>query len=280
MSLLYRTLFKFQIEFTKDAKIVIFRKHYRLPPKYLEYVDSFVNESKRKGSIKPTYSPHSLPLLVVRKKNSAMPQFSIDYRLTNSCSSQDVFPLSSIKQILKSLARNTIFISLDLLDASMHWKQKKKRAKKLWIIVQDYFPTRPQFGHKNVPDVYARTVSQALNHHFGLIVKCIQMMVLFQVKILLNLFLIQRKCLKAFQLHTLKAKLPKCHFLCTFVLHPGFQISLEGISPSPAKIETMKTFIPPADAKEVSSFLVFYRYFRFLIPNDTSIAPLPLTNEY
>eukprot|EP00731_Ephydatia_muelleri_P037182 Em0411g3a len=82
-----------------------------------------MNEKVRKmlsrGVIRPSSSPWSSPVVMVRKKNGSW-RFCIDYRKLNAVTHQDAYPLPRIDATLESLAGSTLFTTLDL--ASGYWQ--------------------------------------------------------------------------------------------------------------------------------------------------------------
>eukprot|EP00731_Ephydatia_muelleri_P010420 Em0005g1006a len=76
-----------------------------------------MNEEVRKmlsrGVIRPSSSPWSSPVVMVRKKNGSW-RFCIDYQKLNAVTHQDAYPLPRIDATLESLAGSTLFTTLDL----------------------------------------------------------------------------------------------------------------------------------------------------------------------
>ena len=60
----------------------------------LEVVDQ-LDRMQRIGVIKPSKSPWSSPVVLVRKRDGTL-RFCVDYRILNSVTKPDVFPLPSI----------------------------------------------------------------------------------------------------------------------------------------------------------------------------------------
>ena len=70
--------------------------------------------------------------------------------------------------------------------------------------------------------------------------------------------------LKSFNL---KIKPKKCQFFSTSVLFLGHDLSAEGISANPEKVDKVKTWPVPKNIKEVQSFLGLASYYRCFIPH-------------
>ena len=74
----------------------------------------------------------------------------------------------------------------------------------------------------------------------------------------------------------LKLKPNKCHFLQKEIKFLGHKVSEKGIGPDESKIEKIKAFPIPRNAKEVKSFLGLSGYYRRFIKNYATISH-PLT---
>ena len=75
--------------------------------------------------------------------------------------------------------------------------------------------------------------------------------------------------LKAFNL---KIKPKKSYFFQASVIFLGHILSADGISANPAKVEKVKDWPVPSNAKELHSFLGLASYYHQFIPNFAQIA--------
>ena len=79
------------------------------------------------GVIRPSTSPWSSPIVMVRKKDGAW-RFCIDFRKLNDVTHKDAYPLPRIDETLESLSGSTLFTTLDL--ASGYWQVELEEADK------------------------------------------------------------------------------------------------------------------------------------------------------
>ena len=96
---------------------------YRAAPKENEFIKNEIEDMLEQGLIKPSTSPWSFPVVVVRKKNGKF-CFCVNYKPLNDITKKDTYPLPRIDEILDSLHQAQWFTTLDL--ASGYWQIKVK----------------------------------------------------------------------------------------------------------------------------------------------------------
>ena len=73
------------------------------------------------------------------------------------------------------------------------------------------------------------------------------------------------------------ARLHKCSFFQTKVEYLGFDVSADGVQPSPEKVRTVVEWLRPQGVKDVRSFLGMASFYQLLIRN-FSYKARPLTD--
>ena len=140
----------------------------RLPPRRIPVSkrEAFkaIEDMEKQGIVKPSTSPWSLPVVLVRKKYGCT-RFSVDYRWLNDVTQKDSPPLPRIDVTLDALNSATWFSTLDL--KSGYWQAecedgaKEKTAfsagKGLW-----QFKVMP-FGLCNAPATFERLMEAVLS---------------------------------------------------------------------------------------------------------------------
>ena len=94
---------------------------YRTSPKENEFIRSEIDEMLKQDLIKPSTSPWSFPVVVIKKKNGKF-RLCVNYKALNDVTKKDNYPLPRVDDIFDSLKGAKWFTTLDL--ASGYWQIK------------------------------------------------------------------------------------------------------------------------------------------------------------
>ena len=83
-------IIKHKIEVENNTKSIR-QIYYRTNPKAEEFIETEVQQLLKEGIIKPSFSPWTSPVVLVKKKDGKI-RFCVDYRRMNDITMKDVYP--------------------------------------------------------------------------------------------------------------------------------------------------------------------------------------------
>ena len=265
-------LVKHQIKLTDDQPFK--EPHRRIPPALFQEVREHLREMIEAGAIRPSESPYSSNVVIVRKKDGSI-RFCVDFRKLNNKTIKDAYALPRVEDTLHLLAGARYFTKLDL--RSGYWQveidelDKHKTAFQVGTLGFFEFHRMP-FGLCNAPATFQRLMERCMGEMN--LRDCL--IYLDDIIIFSSTFEEHLERLEAvfsrLQLHNLKLKASKCDFLRSRVAYLGHIVSEEGIQTDPEKTAAIENWPVPKSIKDVRSFLGFTGYYRRFIKDYASIA--------
>lgn len=236
---------------------------YNLSGPQLEALRTYLQESLRKGWIRPSKSPAGAPILFVPKKDGGL-RLCVDYRGLNKITIKNRHPLPLIDETLDRLTGASVFTKLDLRDAYYRIRIKEEDVWKTAF--------RTRYGHfeylvmpmglANAPATFQAYINKTLA---GLLDD-------FVVVYLDDILIYSRnpedhaehvkRVLERLRKYDLYAKLSKCEFSVEEVEFLGFIVGKDGVRADPSRIETIQQWPVPTSFREVQVFLGFANFYR------------------
>jgi transposase InsO family protein len=249
-------------------------RHRRVPPSMYEEVRNHIKEMLDLDAIRPSHSPYSSPVVLVRKKDGSL-RFCIDLRRLNSRTVKDAYALPRIEETLDVLKGASLFSSLDL--KSSYWQVEIAEEDKMKTAFSVgslgfYECNRMPFGLTNAPATFQRLMETCMGDlHLVFCLIYLDDIVVFSrtfeehVERLEAIF-------KRLESTGLKLKPSKCHLFQKRIKYLGHIVSAEGVETDPEKVAALRKWPIPQSVKDVRSFLGFAGYYRRYIKGFASVA--------
>ena len=250
------------------------RERPRRVPVYLnEEVDKQIDNMLKENVIKPSKSPWSSSIVMVKKKDGSS-RFCVDYRKLNDITIKDAYPLPRVDESLDQLSGSKWFSCLDLNSGYWQVEMDPKDAEKTAFTSRRglfEFTTMP-FGLCNAPATFERlmeTVLAGLHWQICLIYLDDVIVVGKDFEDMIkNLSLVFDRLQEA----SLKLKPRKCKLFATEVEFLGHIISDAGVSTDPNKTKCIEMWPTPMNVRDVRAFLGLCGYYRRFVYKFSEIA--------
>ena len=254
-------------------EVPVRQRYRRIPPSEYEEVKAHINQLLESRVIRESCSPYASPIVLVRKKDGNL-RLCVDYRLLNSKTRKDAFPLPRIEESLDALSGACWFSTIDLASGYNQVPMTEQdRPKTAFCTPFGLFEfNRMPFGLCNAPSTFQRLMQRMFGKEQG------QSLLLYLDDIIVFSSSVEQHLqrleivLDRLQKEGLKAKLEKCAFFRREVGYLGHVITSQGVSTDPKKIEAVSKWQRPRHISELRSFLGFASYYRRFVEGFAKLA--------
>lgn len=244
----------------------ISQRAYRVAPTERRVIQEEVEKMLARGIIRPSESPWSSPVVLVKKKDGTW-RFCVDYRRLNKITKKDVYPLPRIDDTLDCLKRAKFFSSMDL--RSGYWQievDEADREKTAFITPEGLYEFKVMpFGLCNAPATFERMMDNLLRHLKWTMCLCyLDDIIVFSETFYEHLVRLSA-VLNCIQEAGLILNSKKCVFAAQQIKILGHLVSEGSVRPDPDKVKSVTCFPVPKNIHDVRSFLGLCSYYRRFI---------------
>ena len=248
---------------TGDARLIALPP-YRVPEKMKEGVKEEVRKMVESGTIIPTNSPWSAPIVPVPKPDESI-RICIDFRRLNSVTKSDPYYMITLDEILERVG---VISKLDLAKGYYQVEVEEGSIEKTAFITPfgKYACTRMPFWLKNAPAIFQRAMEYVLKDLYDLCAPYIDDIIVFSDcwdEYLVHL----EQVFLALDKHGLKVKESKCEFGKMYVEYLDHIVGNGQLAVPEHRATAMKEYKQPVSKKDLRSFLVAMSYYRRFIPH-------------
>ncbi|GFV51474.1 hypothetical protein TNCV_844131 [Trichonephila clavipes] len=249
-----------------DANQKRMLRAHRVSPGDRRIIHDEVGKILDRGIIKPSKSPWSSSVILVRKKDNTW-RFCVDYRRLNRITKKNVYPFPRIDDTLDSLQGSEFFSSMDL--SSRYWQievDEADREKTVFITPEGLYEFNDMpLGLCNAPATVERMMDNLLRHLKWTMCLCYLDDVIVFSETFKDHDQRIRSILKCIQDAGLVLNPKKCVFGSRQIKISGHLVSEEGIMLDPGKIRAVQNFPFPKNIRDARSFLGLCSYYRRFI---------------
>lgn len=265
-----------RIHLKPNVELVAVRP-YRYPQLQKDELEAQCETMLQQGVIRPSTSPFSAPVLLVKKHDGTW-RFCVDYRALNDATIKDKFPIPVVEELLDELNGAKYFTNIDLRlgyhQVRVHPDDIAKTAFRTHH-GRFEFLVMP-FGLSNAPSTFQALMNTVLKPFLRRFVLVFFDDILIYSRSYTEHLQHLRCVLEVLQSNDLRVKRSKCSFAETSVAYLGHTISASGVAMDQAKVQAGSDWPQPKSARGLRGFLGLAGYYRHFIHNFGSIAE-PLT---
>lgn len=212
--------------------------------------------------IRPSSSPYSSPVLLVKKKDRGW-RFCVDYKALNNVTIPNKFPIPVVEELFDELHRSTLFLKIDLKSGYHQIRMNPKDVEKTTFQTHEghYEFLVMSFGLTNALSTFQALMNKVFRPYLKKFVSVFFDDILVYNNDLEDHLKHLKTILTMLRDNELYANGNKCQFAKEMIAYLGHLILGKGIEADPEKLRAMLESSVPTTVKEVHDFLGLTRYY-------------------
>uniref|UniRef100_A0A1Y1JUB3 RNA-directed DNA polymerase n=1 Tax=Photinus pyralis TaxID=7054 RepID=A0A1Y1JUB3_PHOPY len=253
------------------------QRFYPLSPAMQKHADAELDRMLKEGIVRPSKSPWSSPMVLVRKKGSNPEQYRLcfDGRKLNSVTKRDAYPLPYLNSILDGLRDARYLTSIDLKQAFYQIPLHPDSCEKTAFVVPRrglYEYTVLPFGIANAPATQQRLMDTLFGPLLGEKIFCyLDDIIIISSTFGEHITLLKEVFLKL-QEANLTINIEKCQFCRSSLNYLGYLVDKNGLHTDPSKVQAIREFPKPTTTKEIKRFLGMAGWYRRFVKDFSTIS--------
>lgn len=254
------------------------QRYFPLSPAMQEHANKELDKMLAAGFIRPSKSPWSSPMVLVRKNDGESFRLCFDGRKLNSVTKKDAYPLPYLSTILDKLRDARYLSSIDLKQAFYQIPLHPDSCEKTAFTV----PRRGLFEYVVMPFGIANapaTQQRLMDEIFGPLLGENLFIYIDDIVVVSSSFrehiAMLQEVFRRLKDAGLTINFEKCEFCKPSLTYLGYVIDRNGLHTDPKKVDAISRYPKPKTVTEVKRFLGLCSWYRRFVPDfSTIVAPI------
>ena len=227
---------------------------YRICPAWRDAIKKEISTLLEAGIIEPTTSPWSSPIVPIKKPDGSV-RLCIDFRKLNAVTTPDPYCMPLIEDLLDQVGDCGFLSKLDLSKGFYQIPIRMEDRDKTALCSPNgkYRFTRMQFGLRNAPSTFQRTIHTVLRGQEDHSATYIDDILVYSRTWTEHLAHIQA-ILEALRENGMTAKLKKCKWAAKTLEYLGHIVGNGQVAVPEARVKSIRNFKRPVSKKDLRAF--------------------------